>query len=229
MFSSASKFNGNISKWNVAKVTNMTSLFEKAYSFNRPLGDWDVSQVLVYDYMFSSSSFNQDISLWNISPDTPYYIGEVEIEVSLKGMFMNATKFNRPLDTWSMGGVWNVEYMFADAVEFNQPLNSWNTSYFFFANSMFRNAKKFNQSLSNWFGPAGAENALMEMSYMFSGASRFQQNLCPWYLVTYCAYEYIVNCTNPIASSVFPSTSCLIKGDPDFVGKGSFCSNCVVR
>jgi hypothetical protein len=178
--------------------------------------------------MFSSSAFNQDISLWNISPDEPYYYEGEEIEVSLKGMFMNATKFNRPLDNWSVGGVWNVEYMFADAVEFDQPLNTWNTSYFFLANYMFSNAKKFNQPLNNWFISGGIENALEEMSSMFSGASLFQQNLCPWYQASYCAYQYYSNCTNPAVSSILVSTNCSITDDPDFTTKGSFCSVCLL-
>jgi len=167
----------------------------------------------------------QNISLWKIRPDAPVY--DDGIEVSMKGMFKNATKFNSPLDNWYMGGVWNVAYMFADAVKFNQPLNSWNGSYFYYTNSTFQNARVFNQSLDKWFSKSFAGNNLIDMSSMFSGASVFRQNLCPWYQVSYCADQYYYyTCTNPAAKSVFPSTSCPNQSDPNFLTKSSFCTKC---
>jgi hypothetical protein len=33
-------------------------------SFNQPIGDWDVSEVIDMTEMFSLSKFNQDISNW---------------------------------------------------------------------------------------------------------------------------------------------------------------------
>ena len=46
------KFNGNISRWNVANVTSMYSMFAFAKAFNQPIGDWDVSNVTNMSYMF---------------------------------------------------------------------------------------------------------------------------------------------------------------------------------
>ena len=61
-----SKFNGDISKWNVSNVTNMISMFSNS-KFNRDISNWDVSNVENMRYMFYGSVFNQDISNWDVS------------------------------------------------------------------------------------------------------------------------------------------------------------------
>ena len=44
-----SKFNGDISKWDVSNVTTMSYMFSSCLSFNQDLSGWDVSKV-IYDY-----------------------------------------------------------------------------------------------------------------------------------------------------------------------------------
>ena len=63
-----SQFNGDISKWNVSKVTNMSGMFYYS-KFNRDISKWDVSSVDNTAYMFFRSKFNRDISNWKISKD----------------------------------------------------------------------------------------------------------------------------------------------------------------
>jgi surface protein len=64
-----SKFNGDISNWNVSNVKNMSDMF--SYSkFTSKKGDiskWDVSNVTDMTCMFLDSNFNADISNWNVS------------------------------------------------------------------------------------------------------------------------------------------------------------------
>ena len=64
-----SKFNGNISKWDVSNVNNMIGMF--CYSDftgeNGDISDWDVSNVKHMNNMFFDSSFNGDISNWDVS------------------------------------------------------------------------------------------------------------------------------------------------------------------
>jgi surface protein len=52
MFTEAESFNGDLSKWNVSKVTDMSSMFTEAKSFNGDLSEWDVSNVTNTSGMF---------------------------------------------------------------------------------------------------------------------------------------------------------------------------------
>ena len=61
-----SKFNGNISNWNVSNAKTMYKMFYNS-KFNGDISKWDVSNVEEFNYMFSYSVFNQDISKWNVS------------------------------------------------------------------------------------------------------------------------------------------------------------------
>ena len=63
-----SDFNGDISKWDVSNVANMSYMFLDAEKFNQDISEWDVSNVTDMGNMFSgATSFNQDISNWNVS------------------------------------------------------------------------------------------------------------------------------------------------------------------
>ena len=61
-----SKFNGDISKWNVSNVKNMSYMFVNS-KFNGDISKWNVSKVERMDSMFMNSNFNGDISKWNVS------------------------------------------------------------------------------------------------------------------------------------------------------------------
>jgi surface protein len=71
-----SKFNGDISKWDVSNVRNMSYMFsgKRAYMysifpvlFNGDISKWDVSNVEDMSGMFNLSEFNSDISKWDVS------------------------------------------------------------------------------------------------------------------------------------------------------------------
>ena len=55
-----------IESWNVSNVTDMSYMFSES-SFNQDISSWDVSNVTDMSGMFYESSFNQDISSWNVS------------------------------------------------------------------------------------------------------------------------------------------------------------------
>ena len=44
-------FNGDISKWNVSNVRDMSDMFYDAKSFNQPIGDWGVSRLRIWGYV----------------------------------------------------------------------------------------------------------------------------------------------------------------------------------
>jgi len=59
-----SKFNGDISGWNVSNVRSMSAMFYSS-EFNGDISKWDVSRVKDMNGMFYLSRFNGDISDWN--------------------------------------------------------------------------------------------------------------------------------------------------------------------
>ena len=66
LFSRYPEFNGDISKWNVSKVIDMSHMFECS-QFDGDISRWDVSNVADMSYMFSEAAFNGDISRWNVT------------------------------------------------------------------------------------------------------------------------------------------------------------------
>ena len=60
-------FNGDISRWDVSNVTNMTGMFMCCEDFNCDISNWKVPKVEDISYMFyKCESFDQDLSSWNI-------------------------------------------------------------------------------------------------------------------------------------------------------------------
>jgi surface protein len=56
MFSEANTLSGDMSKWDVSRVTMMEEMFLGA-SFNGDLSKWDVSKVTSMSSMFQSTTF----------------------------------------------------------------------------------------------------------------------------------------------------------------------------
>ena len=59
-------FNGDISKWDVSNVTDMTYMFRES-RFNDDISKWDVSNVKNMNKMFQHAHFTGDISNWDVS------------------------------------------------------------------------------------------------------------------------------------------------------------------
>ena len=100
----ANKFVGDISEWDVSRVTTMWAMFYSASSFNGGLSKWDVSRVTSMSYMFcQASSFNGDISKWDVTKVT-----------NMEKMFSGASSFAQTLcsDVWLTSRA-NKEGMFA--------------------------------------------------------------------------------------------------------------------
>ena len=104
LFSQKSTFNGDISRWDVSKVTNFHGCFEGATSFNRNLNNWKIntSEPVNMTNMFRyASSFNGKISNWDTSQVT-----------SMAVMFQGAVAFNQNIGNWDVSNVTSMGGMF---------------------------------------------------------------------------------------------------------------------
>ena len=156
---------GHISGWDVSNITNMSGLFQEAYSFNGDLSSWDVSNVTNMGAMFDhASSFNGDISNWDVSSVT-----------NMVHMLINANSFNGDIYSWDVSNVTNMDGMFYGATSFNGDLSSWDVSSVTDMGFMFYNAISFNGDLSSW----GVSN-VTNMRYMFYNASSFNCDISSW-------------------------------------------------
>ncbi|MCE3047798.1 BspA family leucine-rich repeat surface protein [Helicobacter kayseriensis] len=90
-------------------------------------------------------------------------------------MFLGAESFNQPLEKWNVSNVKNMVGMFALTQAFNQPLEKWNVSNVEDLNAMFRDTEAFNQPLSSWI-----LNSKTETEAMFYNAKAFKQDLSSW-------------------------------------------------
>ncbi|WP_452232115.1 BspA family leucine-rich repeat surface protein [Lacinutrix sp. MEBiC02595] len=146
-------------------VTNMDWMFFNATSFNQDISTWDVSNVTNMAYMFQGArSFNQDISAWDVRNVT-----------TMMSMFAYAYLFNQDLSIWDVGNVTDMSLMFRSAHIFNQDLSTWNVSSVTDMSQMFAGTQAFNQDISAW----DVRNVITMMS-MFDSAIVFNQNLSTW-------------------------------------------------
>jgi surface protein len=126
MFSGATSFIGDISNWNVEKVTTMNDMFQDATSFNGDISNWNVEAVTIMTQMFQrATSFNGDISAWNIQAVT-----------DMANMFNNAWAFARDITGWNAAAIaaardpTKVSGMFTNATAWRAIYTNTQTSYF---------------------------------------------------------------------------------------------------
>jgi surface protein len=91
-----------------SSVTNTSSMFKDAYSFDQDISGWDVSSVTDMSSMFNAAvSFNQDISLWSVGNVT-----------NMTSMFSGALLFNKNIRNWVVSAVTTLTDMFQSATAF---------------------------------------------------------------------------------------------------------------
>lgn len=61
------RFRGDISKWDVSNVTDMSEMFGQSH-FNGDVSAWDVRRVENFTGIFQKSKFRGDLSRWQVSP-----------------------------------------------------------------------------------------------------------------------------------------------------------------
>jgi len=155
---------GEINTWDVSLITDMSGLF-KDTSFNDDISNWNVSNVATMFEMFRyNSSFNQDISSWDVSSVT-----------SMQKMFRAAGSFTSDLSGWDVSSVTDMTAMFQSAGSFTSDLSGWNVANVTGMEYMFFGAVNFNGDLSSW-----DVSSVSDMQYMFMDAEIFNQDLSDW-------------------------------------------------
>ncbi|MBL4707980.1 MAG: BspA family leucine-rich repeat surface protein [Flavobacteriales bacterium] len=140
MFAGASKFNGDLSNWDVSSITSFSHIFLDATLFNQDLSNWNVTAAIDLNGMFwGATAFNQDIGNW-----------QVDSVKRMNAMFKNATSFDQDISAWNVSSVTTMTNMFDGAISFNQDIGNWDISKTVSLIEMFKNAILFDQNLGGW-------------------------------------------------------------------------------
>ena len=142
------------------QVTSMQYLFYST-SFNDDIAYWDVSNVTNMDLMFNVSRFNRDISRWDVS------------KVTRMAFTFAESQFNGDISNWDVSNVVDMSSMFVLS-PFNGDLSQWDTSNVRFMRSMFL-ASSFSGDISGW-----DVSSVEDMSGMFNSADNFNQDISGW-------------------------------------------------
>ena len=87
-------------------------MFFNATSFNQDISSWNVNSVENFTFMFrGATSFIQDISSWNVGNS-----GD-----EMGGMFQDASSFNQDLSSWSVSGISGCRFFAAGASSWTLP------------------------------------------------------------------------------------------------------------
>ena len=151
----------SIGQWGDIRWTSMKAAFEGASSVTYSATDApNLSSVTDMEDMFRDSSFNGDISPWDVSS-----------VASMKGMFRD-TPFDGDLSGWDVSSVTDMEDMFRDS-SFNGDISPWDVSSVASMKGMFRDTP-FDGDLSGW-----DVSSVTDMEDMFRDSS-FNGDISPW-------------------------------------------------
>lgn len=126
-----------VSRWDAHSVTSLASAFRNAQNLASVVPPpWGVTN---FNATFLGSSFNGDISAWDMSAAT-----------ATNQMFMNAAAFNGDISGWKTGAVTDMSQMFMGAAAFNRAIGGWDTGRVTNMGFMFSGASSFVQNISAW-------------------------------------------------------------------------------
>jgi len=155
----------DVSKVVTTLITDMSDIFNNASSFNQDISSWDVSNVTNMKNMFSqASSFNKKIDNWDVSNVT-----------DMSYMFNQAHQFNKEIGSWDVSKVTTMEGMFRYGWRFNKEIGNWDVSNVTDMSNMFSNAIVFNEEIGSW-----DVSKVTTMEGMFLNANSFNEEIGNW-------------------------------------------------
>ncbi len=164
MFDSAFSLRGGLSNWDTSNVTHMGGMFFRT-CFNGDISNWDVSSVVDMGAMFyEAHCFNSDLSNWDVSSVT-----------GMGNMFYMAASFNSDLSNWDVSSVRSMDEMFIFARSFNSDLSNWDVSSVTRMSNAFAFTDSFNSDLNNW-----DVSSVTSMDSMFFNAHSFNSDISNW-------------------------------------------------
>jgi len=127
-----------------------------------PIEDWKICGVSNIDNIFRDSTFNKDISKWDVSSVT-----------SAMSTFDGASNFYHDISQWDTSAMVNMKQTFAYVGKFNSDISSWDASSVKGMEKTFEFSNRFNQDISDW-----EISQVTSFEKMFNGAQHFNQQLC---------------------------------------------------
>jgi len=147
----------SVSSWGNLGITSLSYAFNNA-KFLTSLPDSIPTEVTNCTAMFEFSTFNSDISGWDMSNVT-----------NMSGMFGGATSFAGDISGWDVSNVTDMSSLFSNASSFNSDLSNWDVSHVITMFNMFSGATSFNSDLSSW-----DISHVINMSYMLMTCNLIQ-------------------------------------------------------
>ena len=177
MFLNCKSFTGEgLNLWDTSSVTDMSAMFSGATQFNGDVSKWDVSSVKRVSSLVNvgkpnkemrgmfqdATSFNRNIGSWRFG-----------IITSMTNLFKNAHKFvGKGLGEWDVSNVQDMVGMFSYAYEFNGDISSWNVAQVTDFSNFMSYARKFQHKLCgrNWILNTASHQVNVSFHGVLAGA-----------------------------------------------------------
>ena len=169
-FKGATSYDTNVNAWDVSNVTDMSSMFEGATSFTRDLSNWTDQGTGTANVRNMSAMFKGATSYNQFNSQW-----DVSSVTDMSSMYEGATSYNKTPSNWGTGtaNVRNMSSMFKGATSFDQLLNNWDVSSVTDMSSMFEGATSFTRSFGGWANQGTGTANVQNMSNMFKGATSY--------------------------------------------------------